>query len=112
MANKQLLIDADFEIDVLIERRNAATRAKEPATGLTSVVGRIAATPGGAAIGACSVSLTEAGTTGRYVGGLDTLVLVAALAAYEGSEVFVVASKLNDFDRIVGRYTVVRQLAM
>lgn len=112
MANKEMLIDADFEIDIKIERRNATTRAWEVATGLTSVSGRIAASESGAALGSCTVSLAEAGTTGRYFGVLDTAVLVAALATYENQEVYVIGSKSGDFDRVFGRYTVVRQLAI
>ena len=112
MANKDLLLDADFEVDLFIERKNATTRAWEAATGLTSVVGRISLTKTGSAAGSCTVALTEAGTTGRYVGVIDTATLVSALAAYENQSVYVIGSKSGDFDRVFGEYTVVRSLAI
>lgn len=107
-----LLIDADYEVDVKIERRNATTRNWEAATGLSGVAARIAASPSGTALGSCTVNLTEAGTTGRYVGVLDTGVLVSALAAYENRKVYLVASKSGDFDRIVGELIVQRRAGM
>lgn len=107
-----LAIDQDFEIDVLIERKNATTRAWEPATGLASVSARIAGSPSGSALGDCTVALAEAGTTGRYVGVLDTATMVSALATYENREVYLVASKSGDFDRVFGVYIVRRKAAM
>jgi hypothetical protein len=111
MADKLLPLDIDFEIDWFVERKNSTTRAWEPATGLTSVSGRISLTKTGAAVGSCTASLTEAGTTARYVGVIDTATLVAALAAQDGVEVYLILSKSGDFDRVYGSYTVVRQLA-
>ena len=112
MADAELHLDADFEVDIYIERKNATTREWEAATGLASVSARIAATPAGSAIGSCTVSLTEAGTTGRYVGVLDTATLVAGLATYENQRVYLVGSKSGDFDRVYGTYTVRRKRAM
>jgi hypothetical protein len=63
-----LNINEDFEFDFLLTRRNATTRATEPATGLSGVTGRFADTPNGAALGGTSTALTEAGSLGRYIG--------------------------------------------
>ena len=107
-----LNIDADFEVDLSITRKNATTRATEPAAGLTGVSARIAASPSGTALGSCTVNLTEAGSTGRYVGVIDTAVLVAALATYENQTVYLVGSKSGDFDRVFAQYTVRRKQSM
>lgn len=107
-----LNIDADFEVDLSITRKNATTRATEAAAGLTGVAARIAASPSGSALGSCTVNLTEAGTTGRYVGVIDTAVLVAALATYENQTVYLVGSKSGDFDRVFAQYTVRRKQSM
>lgn len=107
-----LNIDADFEVDLYITRKNATTRIIEPATGLSSVTARFALSPAGAAIGSCSVSLTEAATTARYVGVIDTATLISGLAAYENQTVYLVGSKSGDFDRVFAEYTVRRMQAM
>ena len=107
-----LPIDIDFEPDVLIRRKNALTRAIEPATGLTGVTLRIALTPAGAAVGGCTVAAAEAGTTGRYFGVIDTAQLVTDLAAYESNTVYLIAAKTGDFDRVYGEYIVRRSSAM
>ncbi len=104
---KELNINEDFEFDFLITRRNPTTRVKEPATGLSGVTGRLALTKTGAALGGTSTSLTEAGTTGRYVGPVDTATLVAALTAYVGQVVYAIPSKSGDFDCRWQEYRVV-----
>lgn len=101
-----LNIYADFEVDLYITRKNATTRATEAATGLSSVTARIALTPDGSAIGSCTASLTEAGSTGRYVGVIQTATLVTDLAAYANRTVYLVGAKSGDFDRVFGEYTV------
>ncbi len=112
MADAILNLDADFEVDLYITRKNATTRTIEAATGLTSVSARLALTPGGAAVGSCTVALTEAATTGRYVGVIDTTAMVSALAAYENRSVYLVASKSGDFDRVFATYVVRRKQPM
>lgn len=112
MADTELCLDVDLEVDVGIERKNATTRLYEPATGLTGVAARLAISPTGAAVGSCTVSLSEAGTTGRYYGVLDTAPMVAGLAAYENQRVYLIASKSGDFDRVYATYTVRRKRAM
>lgn len=103
---RDLNINSDFEFDFGLTKKNATTRAVEPATGLTGVVGRFAATRSGAAIGSCSVALTEAGTTGRYVGVLDTATMVIDLTAYVGKVVYAIVAKSGDLDAEWAAYRV------
>ena len=107
-----LNIDADFEVDLYITRKHATTRAIEAATGLTGVSARFAASPSGATLGTSTVALTEAGTTGRYVGVIDTTVMVTDLAASENRTVYLVGSKSGDFDRVFAEYVVRRKQPM
>lgn len=106
MEIRDLNINADFEFDFALTRKNATTRAIEPATGLAGVVGRFAATRSGAAIGSCTVALSEAGTTGRYVGVIDTAVLVTDLTTYVGKVVYAIVSKTGDLDAEWAAYRV------
>lgn len=101
-----LNIYEDFEADIYITRRNATTRVIEAATGLSSVVCWFATTPTGTAIGSTNTALTEAGTTGRYVGVIDTATLVTDLAAYAYQTVYLIVSKSGDLGRIVDEYIV------
>lgn len=103
-----LNIDSDFEFDFALTRRNATTRAWEPATGLNGVTGRFAATPTGAALGSTSTALTEAGSLGRYVGTLDSATMVTALAAYVGQVVYAVCAKSGDVEGEYQTYLVRR----
>lgn len=102
-----LNISSDFEADFYLTRRNATTRAVEPATGLAGVQARLAATRGGAAIGALTASLTEAGTLGRYVGVFDAAALTTALTSYLGQTVYLICSKAGDIDAEFIPYRVV-----
>lgn len=101
-----LNIYADFEYDFKLTRKNATTRAVEPATGLSGVTGRFALTRTGTALSGTSTALTEAGTTGRYVGVLDAAALAAALAAELGKVVYAICSKSGDIDNEVQAYRV------
>lgn len=59
----------DDEPEATARRKNSATGAKEPATGLVGLKFRLAAAAGGAAIHAnLDVAATERGTTGIYAG--------------------------------------------
>lgn len=95
---KPLNIRTDFEFDFYLTRKNATTRATEAATGLTGVTGRLALLPSGSAVGGCTASLTEAGTTGRYVGIIDTAQLVTDLTNQVGRLVYAIVSKSGDLD--------------
>lgn len=108
---KEMNMDADFEVDIRLERKDTTSRAWEPATGLTGVTARFAATPDGAAIGAASIALTEAGTTGRYHAVLPVADLTT-LADYEHQRVYLVASKTGSFDRVCAEYLVRRRAGM
>jgi hypothetical protein len=112
MAVKDLPIDQDFEADVGITKKSATTRAWVAATGLTGVTARFALTKTGAAVGSSSWSLSEAGSTGRYFGVLDTATMVTDLAAYANQTVYLIVSKSGDFDRVFGEYVVRRASAM
>lgn len=107
-----LLIDADFEADILIQKKSTTTRGWIPATGLTGVTARFALSKTGAAIGSCSWALAEAGVLARYYGVLDTATMVTDLAAYENQQVYLIGSKTGDFDRVFGVYVVRRSAAM
>lgn len=103
---RELNINTDFLFNFYLTTTNLSTGVLGAATGLTGVVGRFAATRTGAAIGSCSVALSEAGTTGRYLGVLDTATMVAALTAYVGKVVYAVVSKSGDIDCEVQAYRV------
>jgi len=95
---RPLNIRTDFEFDFYVTRKNALTRDVEPATGIGPIVGRLALTKNGAVIGSCSASCVEAGTTGRYVGPLDTATMVTDLTAHLGTLVYAIPSKTGDLD--------------
>lgn len=109
---RDLNISSDFEFDFYLTRKNATTRAVEAATGLTGITGRFAATRTGAAIGSCSVALAEAGTTGHYVGVLDTAVMAADLDTYVGKVIYAIVKKTGDIDAEVQGYRVKRSHVM
>jgi len=108
-----LNISSDFEADFALTRRNATTRLEEPATGLSGVTARIAATPTGTALGSLTAALTEAGSTGRYVGVFDAAALTSALStAYVGLTVYLICSKSGDIDGEYAPYRVVTSHAV
>lgn len=104
--DKYLNIYADFEFDFRLTRRNATTRAVEPATGLTAVLGRFALTPTGAAITGTSTALTEGGVLGRYWGVVDTATMVTNMLTLVGQRVYAIPSKAGDLDQEVQPYIV------
>lgn len=107
-----LNIYSDFECECKVTRKNATTGVLEAATGLASMAARISLTKQGAALGSCTVSLTERGTTGIYAGTIDTATLVSALTAYLGQTVYVVFSRSGDVDHEWAAYIVRDQRAV
>jgi hypothetical protein len=102
----------DQEFEAEFTRRNTATGELEPATGLTGLTYSIAATAGGAAIGALTFAAAERGVTGRYYAIGDTVTLVAGLssASYpDGTTVYLVLTKPGDVESRSWRKIVRRQ---
>lgn len=102
MATPELPLGTDFRFTYKGTRRNATTAKIEDATGVGTIIGRISATPGGAAIapGVDSVNLTEMGSApGWYTGVLDALAIDAALASYKGSYVYEVIEQAGNVRR-------------
>ena len=79
----------DDEVEKAVTRKNAATGAKEVATGLAGLTFRLAATADGAAIHATlSKAATERGATGKYFAIFEGPDLVTHLTALAGQDVF------------------------
>lgn len=73
--------DAEFEVSIL--RKNTASGALEPATGLTGATFRVSATEQGAAIGTLTgiVASERSSTPGTYSAVVDLATLTAQLPA-------------------------------
>ena len=100
-ASSYLYPTEDAEFEVTLEVKDATTGVVEPATGLSNVSFRIAATKGGSAIGSLTFSASERGTTGIYYAVADTATLVSGLpeATYpDGSQVWLGLYKTGDVE--------------
>lgn len=93
-----LNIYEDFERLLQVEKRASGATAYSAATGETWAA-RLAATRSGSAIGSCTCTVAEVGSTGYYKATLDTATLVADLATYVGRIVWLIWSKSGDVDR-------------
>jgi hypothetical protein len=106
----QIDCSVDFEAVVYITRQNEATRAEEPASGLTGVTLRISATKGGAEIhSSLTGTATEAASApGYYVVTMDQPDLAAhLLPSYTNKVVHLVVVKDGDIDTKSFPYIVV-----
>ena len=91
-------IAEDFEVEFKGTRKNTTTGVTEAAAGFTTVTARFALTRTGSAIGSCSVTLTERGSTGIYYGTIDKATLSTDLAAYVNRTIYLIVSKPGDAD--------------
>lgn len=98
-APKPFSITEDYEAEWAATRKNATTGVTEAATGLSSVTARLALTRTGSAIGSCSVTLTERGSTGIYYGTIDKATLTSDLAAYVNRTIYEIVSVSGDVDQ-------------
>lgn len=104
-----LYLDNDFEVEVTITRKAAATGAAEAATGLSGLTAHLAATPQGAAIHAdVTINLSERGTTGIYYGTLQGDDLTTRLTTYLNTTVHLVVTNANKDVETVTPYVVRR----
>lgn len=90
MSASEIFLGNDHEIVHRLRRRNPATGAREPATGLTGMTAHFSATDGGPPLsGGVTIALGErSGAPGEYFGTIDTPNLDAALAPYVNRAVY------------------------
>lgn len=92
MSDTELFLKNDHTIDYGVETASLTTRVVSIASGLSGITGRISASETGSAIGSCSVTLAEAGSTGRYFGTIGRSTIDTDLASYIGERVFEIIS--------------------
>lgn len=97
----------DDEPEKAVTQKNAATGAKEVATGLVGLTVFLSATEDGAAIHASlSKAVTERGATGKYFAIFEGTDLNTHLAAYAGEDVFEVFGNGQDVNYVTRRAVV------
>jgi hypothetical protein len=89
--------DNDYELDFTVQRRNDGTGVLEPATGLTTLYGWLAATEGGAEIHADvkKLMVERSGNPGDYFAVVDGDKITLHLFGtpnYDGLAVYIIAA--------------------
>lgn len=101
MSATDIYRDNPYEIEFTVQKRAAASGALAPATGITDLIGYLAAAPDGAAINpALSVTLVErSGKPGTYSALIAAAVINAQLfdgaTSYNGASIYVVAKNAD-----------------
>ena len=97
---KKFSFNADFEVVVGVQRRNATTGTWEDATGLADLAVRFSATKTGSALNDVAATLAERGAVsapGEYFVIID-MGTMQGLSSYEDVSTFMIYSKAGDFD--------------